>query len=170
MTAAPSLVGRGLVVVLALLALHLPLVPVGHEPVRTALPDLLFCVMAAAVARHPAAAPLPLVLTFGLAADVLLGRPLGLGALGLVLATEVLRARGRGRGGFIGEWLVVSVLFAAVLAGMAFLLALALTSGPGLEPLARHWLATALAYPLIAALLHLVLRLSARRTLPQAAR
>jgi rod shape-determining protein MreD len=169
-TSAPSIVGRALVILLALLALHLPLVPVGHEPVRAALPDLLFCVMAAAVARNPAAAPLPLVLAFGLAADVLFGRPLGLGALGLVLATEVLRARGRGRGGFLGEWLVVAVLFAAALAGMAFLLALALAGGPGLEPLARHWLATTLAYPLIAALLHLVLRLCAPRTAPEAAR
>jgi rod shape-determining protein MreD len=169
-TAAPSLLGRALVVLLALLALHLPLVPVGHEPARAALPDLLFCVMAAAVARHPAAAPLPLVLGLGLAADVLLGRPLGLGALALVLATEVLRARRRGRGGFLGEWLVVSVLFAAALAGMAFLLALALAGGPGLEPLVNHWVATILAYPLIAALLHLVLRLSGPREAPEAAR
>jgi rod shape-determining protein MreD len=158
-TPAPSLAGRVVVVLLALLALHLPLVPVGHEPGRAALPDLVFCLMVAAVAWRPALAPLPLVLVLGLAADVLLGRPLGLGALGLVLATEMLRARGRGRGGFAGEWLVASLLFGLVLAGMALLLALTFSAGPGVEPLTRHWVATMLAYPLIAALLRLTIRL-----------
>lgn len=144
---------RMLVAAFAVLALHVPLVPVDHAADRVANPDLLFCLLAAWTLRRPAAVPLPLVVVLGLAADLLLGRPPGPGALGLVLATEYLRSRRPS--GFARELVRAGLLFAAMLLGTALLLTVTLAPAPPLEPLARHWFATVLAYPAIAALVHL---------------
>lgn len=141
-----------LVAALGIVVIHVPLVPLGHAANRVANPDLLFCLLAAWTVRRPAAVPLPLVLALGLAADLLLGRPPGPGALGLVLATEYLRTRRIA--GFATEFFRAAALFAALLSGTALLLLLTLAPSPGLEPLARHWLATILAYPVIAGLVH----------------
>jgi rod shape-determining protein MreD len=143
---------------LALLAIHLPMAPVSQAAERAATPDLLFALLAAWVLVRPETLPLVLVLGLGLLADVLLGRPLGLGALALVAATEVLRGR---RAGFLAGWAAVAVLFAIVLAAASLVLALAFLPGPGLEVLARHWLATVAAYPVVALLVRGALRLGA---------
>ncbi|HLS59105.1 MAG TPA: rod shape-determining protein MreD [Paracoccaceae bacterium] len=149
------LLQRVLVASLGTIAIHLPLVPVGQAGERIANPDLLFCLLAACVLRRPEAVPLSLVLVLGLLADFILGRAPGPGALGLVLATEHLRRRSPGS--FLAEWLRAALLFAAILAGIAALLALTLAPLPGSAVLARYWLATALAYPLVAAALRFAL-------------
>lgn len=158
MSAPPAspLLERTLFAILALAAIHVAMVPVSHAADRIALPDLLFCLVLAWVVRRPATAPLGLVLAAGLAADILLARPPGLGALGLVLASEAIRAR---RGWLsrhvLAEWLAAGLAFALVLAATAALLAVSLAPGPGVGALAAHWLATAAAYPLVAAALAL---------------
>jgi rod shape-determining protein MreD len=157
------LVQRALVAALGVVAIHVPLVPVDHAADRVANPDMLFCLLAAWTIRRPDAVPLLLVLALGLAADLLLGRPPGPGALGLVLATEYLR--GRRPSGFAREFARAALLFAAMLAATSLLLVLTLAPGPGLEALARHWFATVLAYPVVAGLLQLGLPIR-----PQAAR
>jgi hypothetical protein len=96
---------RIVLVVLALAAIHVPMIPVSHAADRLPVPDLLFCLLAAWVVRRPERLPLLLVVALGLLADLLQARPVGPGALGLVLATEVLRiarpaggsSNGRGR-------------------------------------------------------------------------
>lgn len=149
------LLQRAIVAALGIVAIHIPLVPVGHAADRIANPDLLFCLLCAWVVRRPEAVPLLLVLALGLLGDFILGRAPGPGALGLVLATEHLRSRRPGS--FPAEWLRAAALFAAILAGTAVLLALSLAPPPGSEALARHWLATAIAYPMVAAALHFAL-------------
>ena len=145
---------RTLFALLALAAIHVPMVPVSHAADRLPLPDLLYCLTLAWVMRRPATAPLALVLAAGLAGDLLLARPVGLGALGLVLASEAIRVRRAALGAnFLAEWLAVALAFALVLAGTAVLLTLTLAPPPALRPLAAHWLATALAYPMVAGLL-----------------
>jgi rod shape-determining protein MreD len=147
---------RILVIFLALAAIHVPLLPVGHEADRLGAPDLLFCVILAGIVRRPRHLGLPSVLVLGLTADILLDRPPGLGALGLVLAAEAVRAS-RAVAPLV-EWLRAAFLFGAILAAQAALVVLTLGPWPGIEPLLRHWGMTALAYPLVAVALHLMLR------------
>lgn len=153
-----TLLQPALVAALGVIAMYVPLVPIGHAADRIANPDLLFCLLAAWSVRRPAAVPLALVLALGITADLLLGRPPGPGALGLVLVTEYLRTRRTA--GFAFEVLRAGVLFAALLAGTALLLVITLAPNPGPEPLARHWLATMLAYPVIAGLVQVGLTAS----------
>jgi rod shape-determining protein MreD len=132
-------------------ALHLMLIPFAPEA-SGAKPDLVFLLLAAAVLRRPDRVPLALVLGLGLAGDVLLARPPGLGALGLLLGIEVLRSQA-GRfvaGRFALEWLAVALVFAAVIALTEAVLALALLPGAGSFWALRHVAVTAAVYPLVA--------------------
>ena len=63
-------------------------------------------------------------------------------------------------------WLAATVVFAAVLAAMQVVLTIVVAHPPGLGPLSRYLLATALAYPLVVLGLTGCLRLRA----PQAQR
>lgn len=143
---------EALVLALAgLAALHLMLIPFAPEA-SGAKPDLVFLLLAAAVLRRPDRVPLALVLGLGLAGDILLARPPGLGALGLLAGIEVLRAQaGRfGAGRFAFEWLAVALAFAAVIALTEAVLALALLPGAGSFWALRHVAVTAALYPLVA--------------------
>ena len=93
------------------------------------------------------------MLLLGLFADLMLARPPGLGALGLLLASEIFRAhRGLLNGlPFPVEWLAATAAFAALLAAMQLALVVTLADPPGLVASVRHLLATALAYPLVTA-------------------
>jgi rod shape-determining protein MreD len=94
-----------------------------------------------------------MILGLGLFGDVMLSRPIGLGALGLLLATETMRANGAVFHGspFVLEWLAATAAFALSLGGMEVLLRLAFADGPGATALIGYLLSTALAYPLVAA-------------------
>jgi rod shape-determining protein MreD len=115
-------------------------------------PDIVFCLVIAWTVRSPRAVPLWLILVLGLAGDVMLSRPIGLGALGLVLACEAMRVRAaRLRAApFPVEWAAATAAFAVVLAGQGLVLALSLVPGPGVAAGAACLLATALAYPVVA--------------------
>jgi rod shape-determining protein MreD len=143
---------RGLLALFGVLAIYAGLVPLGTgggQPV----PDLLYCLAVAWVVRRPASAPLWMILGLGLFGDVMLSRPIGLGALGLLLATETMRANATVFHGspFVLEWLAAIAAFALSLGGMEVLLRLAFADGPGATALIGHLLSTALAYPLVAA-------------------
>jgi len=139
-----GLAGFGLV---AILAAMIPLAPGG----ALVPPDILWCVVVAFAVRLPGAAPLWLVVMLGLLGDLMLSRPVGLGALALVLSAETMRANARFFRGapFVIEWLAATVLFASALAGVEAILRLAMTEGPTLGAAARHVVATAIAYPLV---------------------
>lgn len=108
------------------------------------------------------------MVALGLGADLMLSRPVGLGALGLLLAAEAARAESpRLQGGaFLVEWLAVTLGFAGMLAAIALMLRLSFADGPGLPGLLRHLAATGLAYPLVVAGLVWVLGLGAPRATP----
>lgn len=146
-----------LLALLGLVALHLMLVP--FLPTASgAKPDLVFALLAAAVLRHPDRVPLALVIGLGLVGDALLARPPGLGALGLLVGIEALRAlSGRvAAGPFLLEWLAMAGVFAGVVALSEALLALVLLPGAGLFWASRHVAATVAVYPLVALVVVLV--------------
>ena len=153
---------------IAIYAALLPFSPGSGAPV----PDILYCLVIAWVIRRPESAPLVIVLGLGLLADILLTRPLGLGALGLVLASEVMRRRASlFRGGpFIVEWIAAMLLFAATLAAVTLVLRVSFADAPGLGPLGWHLFATAAIYPFVALLLVLCLGFAAPRPTPAGTR
>jgi rod shape-determining protein MreD len=165
--ALPAFAETALLLGLGIVAVYAALIPLGPGG-GVAPPDLLYCLAVAWVIRRPATAPLWLVLLLGLFADVMLSRPIGLGALGLVLATEAFRARRGLLHGlpFVAEWLAAAAAFAVVLGAMQLALVLTFADPPGLAASLGHLLATALAYPLLVAGLALGLNLRA----PAAAR
>jgi len=115
-------------------------------------PDLVFCLVLAWVLRAPEPVPIWALVLLGLMADVLVSRPIGLGALGLVLAAEVMRSLRPRLGGapFPLEWLAAAVLFALVLAGMHVALRLVFTDVPPAMDLVRYHVATVISYPVAA--------------------
>lgn len=150
---------RALPPLLGLVAIYIALVPLA--PGRdAAAPDLLYCLLVAFVVRAPAVAPAFVVLALGLFADLMLSRPPGLGALGLLAVTEAVRApRGAGRDwSLLREWLIAAAAFAAMMLAILLVLKVTLAEGPSLAGLRRHVLATALAYLLVAALVGWLLR------------
>jgi rod shape-determining protein MreD len=103
------------------------------------------------VVRRPARTPFWAVVALGLFADVLLSRPLGLGALGLMLVVEAFRRRALLFHGapFIVEWAAAVAAFALMLLAMNLVLEAALVVPPGLALSLRHLTGTAIAYPLV---------------------
>ena len=95
----PLLTGLG---VLSVLAVTMPLGPGG----ALVAPDMLYCLLVAWAIRRPAQLPLWVVVALGLFADLLLSRPLGLGALAQLLVVEAFRRRALFFHGtpFVLEW------------------------------------------------------------------
>jgi rod shape-determining protein MreD len=158
----PPFVEKAIFIGLGIVAVEAALIPLGPGGALVA-PDLLFGLTVAWVIRRPATAPFWAIVALGLFADLMMSRPLGLGALGLVLVSEWFR-RPTARlqaGPFPLEWLAVTLAFAAVLAGMTLALALVLADRPGAAALARYAVTTAMAYPLIVLGLAWCLRLGA---------
>ncbi len=151
-----SVTETALTLALGMAAIYAALLPYSLSADRLPAPDLVYCLIAAWTIRRPSAAPLWAILLLGLAGDVLTSRPPGLGALGLLLGAEALRANaGFLRSGpFVAEWLAVAAVFAAMLVAMSVALHVAFLDGPGAGPLLGHAVVTALAYPFVAALLN----------------
>jgi rod shape-determining protein MreD len=158
----PPLAEKALFAGLGVAAVYAALVPLGPGS-GLVPPDLPYCLVVAWVIRRPATAPLAIVLLLGLFGDLMLSRPPGLGALGLVLASEVFRVRGRFLHGlpFPVEWVAATAAFATMLAAMQLALTVTLADPPGLAASLRYLLATALAYPLVVAGLVVCLHLRA---------
>lgn len=116
------------------------------------MPDLLFALCCYWVLRRPDSAPLIVVFALGLTADMLLMRPVGIGALTLVLATEVLRGQSRHlrEVPFVLEWAIVAALIGMGVAMQAALIWISLGSPPTVGQLGRYAVGTMLSYPLVA--------------------
>ncbi|QDL90677.1 rod shape-determining protein MreD [Paroceanicella profunda] len=138
--------------VVAALGLLVSLAPVGLSATDMPMPDLVFLPLAVWLVRRPEAAPLLVIFAIGLAADLLRGGPLGIGALGLLGVSELLRrmADGLVRGPFMIEWLVVGGLFIGLLAFQCIALWLTFSPRPAFGLLWQHAAGTVLLYPLIA--------------------
>jgi rod shape-determining protein MreD len=132
---------------LSVLAVTIPLGPGG----ALVAPDLVYCLLVGWVIRRPARTPLWLVVALALFADVMLSRPLGLGALGLMLVVETFRRRALLFHGapFLLEWGAAVAAFAAMLLAMHLALEIVFVAPPGLVPSLRYLVATTIAYPLV---------------------
>lgn len=146
---------------LAALALILAaLLPLSPGRIAWPGPDLLMAVTLAWVLRRPEQVPVLTVALVMLAADILLFRPLGLGAALAVVATEVARRqqqRWRAQG-FLVEWLRVAILMGLMVLAervirTLFLVPATLAPLPPLGSEALRLIATIAAYPLVVALL-----------------
>ena len=121
----PALLRQGAFLLVCAAAIYLPLAPLAPGSERVA-PDVLFCVVIAWVLRDPASAPAWIIIAAGLVADLVLARPVGLGALGLLAASELARAqRDRIHGiNILVEWIAVLLLFVLTWAATLFVLRL----------------------------------------------
>ncbi len=133
---------------LCLLATVAALIPLGAGG-GLMPPDLLFGLVLAWALRAPDPLPVWALVALGLFGDVMLSRPIGLGALGLLLAAEAMRRvapRLRGTP-FPLEWATAAALFALMLGCMQIALRIALADTPPASDLARYLVATVIAYP-----------------------
>ncbi|MFO7856132.1 MAG: hypothetical protein R6V44_13130 [Paracoccaceae bacterium] len=148
---------------LALLALAVQLAPLAETP-PALTPDLFWCVLAYFTLRAPRAAPLGMVAVLCILRDALLGGPFGAGALSFVLASELLRRRAAlapAPRPLWSDWAWCALGFAAATALQWALLLVSFARPPSPAALAPHVLVTALALPVVAALLRYALRLGA---------
>jgi rod shape-determining protein MreD len=157
---------------LGLVAIYIPLVPYSLAAEDGGPPDLLFCLVVAWILRRPDTAPLVLVLTLGLLADVLNSRPMGLGALALVLGSELFRAQRSLLLGapFVLEWIAVALTL--IVAGLCVSLMLKVTfiDGPSIGQLVTQALVTAVFYPVVVVFLHWMIGIRAPEARPQPGR
>ena len=167
-----QLLGQTLYVLAALLLVAGALLPLSPGRIAWPGPDLLAALTLAWVLRRPEQVPVLVVAGVMLAADILLFRPLGLGAAIAVVATEVARHhqhRWRAQG-FLVEWMRVAILMGMMVLAERVIRTLFLvpaTLAP-LPPLGQDMLrliATVGAYPLVVAVLA---TLGLRRAAPSA--
>ncbi|QPH55701.1 rod shape-determining protein MreD [Pontivivens ytuae] len=146
------LVRLGLLPLVGLICVLIVAVPASPVNPAWPMPDLLICLCAYWVLRRPAAAPMLVMFGLGLVADLMLMRPVGIGALSLVLVTEVLRGQRKVLRDmpFVLEWVVVSVLIALSVLAQALAVWISLGPIPGLTLLFWHVLITIAAYPVVA--------------------
>lgn len=146
---------RGVVMIgAALFGLFLMMSPVRPGTLGGVAPDLLACVVFFWVLRRPAQANMGVIFALGITADLLLGRPVGLGALALLLITEFLRTQSATLRDlhFLFEWVVVIVVLLASILAQHMVLWLTFAPSPGLGAQLSSAFATALSYPLVAVL------------------
>lgn len=154
------LLGQLLYLLLALALILGALLPLAPGRIAWPGPDWLVAVTLAWVLRRPEQVPVLTVALVMLAADLLLFRPLGLGAALAVVAAEAARRqqhRWRAQG-FLVEWLRVAILMGLMMLAERVIRTLFLVP-PTLAPLpplgqdALRLIATVAAYPLVVALL-----------------
>ncbi|MCC5993009.1 MAG: rod shape-determining protein MreD [Rhodobacteraceae bacterium] len=124
-------------------------------------PDLLLCMTLAWVIRRPDLLPAPVIAGYFLLEDLLLLRPPGLWALIVLTTTEFLRARnGALRNfGFGVEYALVAGLLLVMFLAYRAILAIVMVPQVPLDLSAAQFLGTVALYPVVVAMLHLVLKL-----------
>jgi rod shape-determining protein MreD len=144
-------------------SIGIPIIPMGLAANSVGFPDVMFAVFAAWVIRRPVSAPIVGIVFFGVLADALMMRPLGLWALVLFVGMELLRLSERAFRDipFLLEWLYVSGLFALMLMLQNVLLFVSFDSVYMLSDVIWHWVRTVVSYPFVVLILHWVLRIRA---------
>ncbi|MEO1108693.1 MAG: rod shape-determining protein MreD [Pseudomonadota bacterium] len=142
---------RGLYVMIAFLVLFLHLLPLNAQPDRWPFPDVTIALTFAWVLRRPEYVPTLLIAAVMLMADLLLQRPPGLLAALVVLGAAYLRgaAPSMRDAGFVGEWISISVVTAAVFLGNRIILAIASIDQAAFGPVLFQLIVTIVAYPVI---------------------
>nr|WP_252737627.1 rod shape-determining protein MreD [Citreicella sp. C3M06] len=146
-------------VALAVLILFYHLLPLDLMPPRYAGPDLLVSLCFAWSLRRPDYVPALLIAAVMLLADLMLGRPPGLWAALVLLASEMLKRRDR-RGPettFVMEWIAVATMLMAITLVYRLVLGLLLVpAGPPFLSLMRFAM-TVICYPLVVVLSQVLL-------------
>lgn len=144
----------------SLVLLVVAILPLSPGAVGWAGPDWLLAMTFAWVLRRPEQVPVLSIAVVMLAADVLLLRPLGLGAAIAVAATEAARRREQrwSERGFPAEWLRVAVLMALMMLAarvlhVLFVIPATLAPLPVVGQDALRVIATVAAYPVVAAVM-----------------
>jgi len=151
---------RGLFIILALVAISVPLLPLRFSPDRLPMPDLFFALTIAWVVREPQTAPLVLIAGLALLADAVLMRPLGLWAVLIVFASELARMNARliREGGILTEMIFFALIIIAMFFIQNIMLFITFLGGYPVNTLAWIILLSLIAYPLFALFLHYVIR------------
>lgn len=146
--------GQAVYVALFLAILFWRLLPLAPGRVIWPGPDLGLCLTLIWVLRRPEQVPVLGIAALYLIEDILLLRPIGLGAAVVVLGTEAARKREqRWRElPFMVEWLRVTMLLALMMLAYRFLLTIFFLPPPPLGQAMLQFIATTAAYPLLAAL------------------
>lgn len=144
----------GLFIGLASLIIFVKLLPLHPGPGRIPGPDVLTIFAIAWVVRRPDYVPVALVAAVFLMSDFLFMRPPGLWTALVILALEFLRARSMSLRdmSFLGEWLSVTGVIAAMVFANAAILMVFAVDQPGLGQALIRMIATILAYPIVVAL------------------
>lgn len=164
------LIGQALFVLSGLTLIVAALLPLSPGAPSWPGPDWLTALILVWVLRRPEQAPVMLVAGLALTADILLLRPIGLGAALTVIATESARQREQrwAEQGFLAEWLRVAALLALMMLADRVIRSVFVIP-PTLAPMPPLWqdgmrlIATAGAYPVVAAATRL---LGLRRAAP----
>ena len=151
---------RSVFALLVLFLLLFQLLPLQTTPRNWSGPDLLLCSACAWSLRRPEYVPATLLACAFLLSDFLLQRPPGLWALLALAGCENLKSRGRSLrdANFLAEWFTAGVIITIVLLANRIILSVALIDTPHLSLTLTELGATVLAYPLIVALTHFLLR------------
>ncbi|MEM8959416.1 MAG: rod shape-determining protein MreD [Pseudomonadota bacterium] len=146
-----TLLGPGLYLALAGALVLARLVPLSPGSGGWPGPDLLLCLTLAWVLRRPDLLPIGLVAAVALLSDLLLGRPPGLWAALLVLATEYMRGRSQPgqEPSLTGEVALFAVICTLLVCANWLLMAIFMVPQPPLPALLAQVPVTVLAYPLV---------------------
>lgn len=142
---------RALFAVIAAGLIFAQILPLGLGTGRLPSPDLLILLSAAWALRRPDYVPTLLIAAVLLLSDILFMRPLGLWAALGVLGVEMLRSRGATSAElpFLAEWLLVTVVLAAMTVAESLILAILMVPRPPLGAAALHLVISAAVYPAV---------------------
>lgn len=144
------------------------LIPVGLSADAQGTPDLLPALIFAWMVRSPESLPVSILVLVALFSDLMLSQPVGLRALLLLIGGVYVGHVGRTiiEQMFVVEWAGFALAFGVMLGIEALVLQLSFAPVPALGLMLWHWLASGLAYPLIAGILHFGLKVRAPRLAP----
>lgn len=160
---APSPAQTLLFALISLAVILAQLLPLQLQAEHMVQPDLLVALAAAWVIRQPENMPLLLLAPILLLADLIQDRPVGLWALISLLLIEAMSAQREGLRNrpFPFEWAAFTGVLALGLIGQSVILSLALVERPTGGITVQLFATTATVYPLVALVLHYVLRVRA---------
>lgn len=151
---------RILYAVFGLLAIAIPLLPLGFSPARLAMPDLFFALTIAWTIREQKATPLLLIAALALLADAVLMRPVGLWALLIVVSAELARMNDKliREGGILAEltFFVLTIVVSLLVQNTMLFLVFADTYP--LQSLVQIVVFSLVCYTFIILFLHYILR------------
>ncbi len=150
-----------LLTVLAILFTALDIQPATLYAVNFSFPNLVYCLFCAWILHTSKGPSLAMVLVTFCVLEIVYGLPPGLWTALMLVATEIVRAKGPRLAAFhfIAEWALVAGLFAAAL--LLFQLVLLLTFSQAMTTFAisSYLVTTTISYPIIVALTAIMFRI-----------